>query len=201
MARKMDEDTMKQEQKQDQQHQQHQQRQRGRERGREEQKHPNRPDASLPLNFTSARPVKFPCTNVRLVPAFKVVANDYNPNHVATPEMKSLERSILNDGLTQPIVTFYNAELDRYIIVDGFHRYTILSKWFSCEEIPVVVIDKAIGERMASTVRHNEARGNNDVEKYASMVELLEIEDLTPKEIMEQLGMEEEEFIRLMQLV
>lgn len=142
--------------------------------------------------------ITFPVLNVKLVPTKKVVANDYNPNKVATPEMKLLEQSILADGLTQPVVVFYDAEGDLYIVVDGFHRYSILKK-YKCSEIPVVAIEKDIKDRMASTIRHNRARGKHQVDLMSSMVAKLIKLGRSDIEIAEQLGMEAEEVLRLKQ--
>ena len=69
---------------------------------------------------------KSPVYEVKAVPVEKVYANDYNPNVVAPPEMKLLELSIWEDGFTMPCVCYYNKEEDRYILVDGYHRYTVL---------------------------------------------------------------------------
>lgn len=69
---------------------------------------------------------KSPVYDVRAVPVDKVVANDYNPNIVAPPEMKLLELSIWEDGFTMPCVCYYDKEKDMYILVDGFHRYSVL---------------------------------------------------------------------------
>jgi ParB-like chromosome segregation protein Spo0J len=71
-------------------------------------------------------PSSSPVYNVRAVPIEKIRANAYNPNHVAPPEMKLLERSIWEDGYTMPIVCYYLADEDVYEIVDGFHRYTVM---------------------------------------------------------------------------
>lgn len=71
---------------------------------------------------------KSPVYNVKAVPVEKVVANDYNPNVVAPPEMKLLEISIWEDGFTMPCVCYYNKEADKYILVDGFHRFTVLKR-------------------------------------------------------------------------
>lgn len=68
---------------------------------------------------------KSPVYAVKPVPLDKVRANDYNPNAVAPPEMELLETSIWEDGYTQPVVTFYDAETDEYVVVDGFHRYLV----------------------------------------------------------------------------
>jgi ParB-like chromosome segregation protein Spo0J len=141
----------------------------------------------------------------KLVPTSKVHANDYNPNHVARPEMKLLVLSIEQDGLTQPIVTFYDKKKDEYIVVDGFHRYTIIKDYFKSDVIPVVVIDKPIGERMASTIRHNRARGVHRVvgEDSATgmndIVAQLQENGWDDLRIAEELGMTPEELLRLKQ--
>ena len=97
--------------------------------------------------------INFPALNVRLVPTEKIVANDYNPNHMASPEMRLLKISIEEDGYTQPIVTYYNADKDIYEVVDGFHRYLCNELYFHLPQLPVVVIDKPIDQRIASTIR------------------------------------------------
>jgi len=150
--------------------------------------------------FESDRPITFPCLNPQLVPIQKVVSNDYNPNFVASPEMLLLEHSIGEDGLTQPIVAFHDAEADVYIVVDGFHRFIILRDRFGCSHIPIVVIEKDIGDRMASTIRHNRARGKHRVDMMSVLVEkMLKLgwEDI---DIAEHLGMEAEEVLRLKQM-
>ena len=100
---------------------------------------------------------KSPVYNVIAVPIEKIEANNYNPNHVAKREMYLLYQSIKCDGYTMPIVCFYDAEKEKYIIVDGFHRYTIMLRYKDIFErenglIPVSVIDKPIEDRMASTI-------------------------------------------------
>lgn len=107
---------------------------------------------------------KSPVYNVQAIPVEKIKANDYNPNRVAPPEMKLLEISIWEDGFTQPIVCYYDKDKDEYIVVDGFHRFTTMltsPRIYEREggKMPVVVIDKPLGDRMASTIRHNRARG------------------------------------------
>ena len=91
----------------------------------------------------------FPCMQPKLVPIEKVVANNYNPNKVAKPEMELLYKSILEDGLTMPVVTFYDDKIDKYVIVDGFHRYTIVKDYFKSDVVAISVIDKDIKQRMA----------------------------------------------------
>lgn len=148
---------------------------------------------------------KSPVYNVKAVPYEKVFANDYNPNSVAPPEMALLETSIWEDGFTQPVVTFYDAENDKYIVVDGFHRYTILrtsKRIFERENglLPVVVIDKEIGDRMASTIRHNRARGSHNIDLMSNIVaELVEM-GKGDHWICKHIGMSADELLRLKQI-
>jgi len=145
-----------------------------------------------------------PVYNIIAVPIEKIEANDYNPNHVARREMELLYKSIKEDGYTMPIVCFYDDERDRYIIVDGFHRYTILLIYKDIYDrengmLPVSVINKSIKDRMASTVRHNRARGKHDVELQASLVGMLK-SGWHEDKIMSELGMTMDEVQRLVGL-
>ena len=143
-----------------------------------------------------------PIDLVRWVDINKVQANDYNPNSVAKIEMGLLYTSIKHDGYTQPVVTIYDEALDKYIIVDGFHRYftcksnkDILERNNGC--LPIVVIEKDINDRMASTVRHNRARGKHSVSGMSSMVFQMLENGWTDAEVCNELGMESEEILRL----
>jgi ParB-like chromosome segregation protein Spo0J len=145
-----------------------------------------------------------PVYDVRPVPLEKIEANDYNPNHVAKREMDLLYQSIKADGYTMPIVCYYDETADKYIIVDGFHRYTIMLRHKDIHEreagmIPVSVINKPISDRMASTVRHNRARGKHEVELQASLVAMLK-DGWDELKIMKELGMTLEEVQRLIGL-
>ncbi len=146
-----------------------------------------------------------PVYNVKAIPLKKIRANDYNPNKVAPPEMKLLELSIWEDGFTQPIVCYYDKRKDEYIVVDGFHRYTILMTSDRIREreqgmAPVVVIDKELGERMASTIRHNRARGSHNVDLMSNIVkELLEL-GKSDAWICRNIGMSADEVLRLKQI-
>ncbi len=146
-----------------------------------------------------------PVYNVKAVPINKIRANDYNPNKVAPPEMKLLELSIWEDGFTQPIVCYYNPRKDEYIVVDGFHRYTIMLTSDRIRErehglMPVVVIDKELGERMASTIRHNRARGSHNLDLMSNIVkELLEM-GKSDNWICRNIGMSADELLRLKQI-
>ena len=136
------------------------------------------------------------------MPIEQVSPNDYNPNSVARVEMKLLYTSILHDGYTQPIVTIWNNVSKMYIIVDGFHRYytakthpDILARNHGM--LPIVVIQADINDRMASTVRHNRARGKHSISGMANMVFSMLENGWADAEICNELGMEAEELIRL----
>lgn len=146
-----------------------------------------------------------PVYNVLAVPIAKVQANDYNPNAVAPPEMELLETSIWEDGYTQPVVTYYDSENDVYIVVDGFHRYLTLKNSARIRKrekgmLPVVVIDKEIGDRMASTIRHNRARGTHNIELMSTIVaELVEM-GKGDRWICKHVGMSADELLRMKQI-
>jgi len=146
--------------------------------------------------------MKDPVANVQWVPWEQVVANAYNPNIVAPNELKLLYHSIKADGYTQPVVTFYDASKDRYVIVDGFHRYLVMRYHKDIQArtdglLPVVVIEKSINERMASTIRHNRARGKHQVKGMASIVFAMLDNGMDEEAICAELGLETDELIRL----
>lgn len=139
---------------------------------------------------------------VKWVPLEKVEPNGYNPNSVARVEMRLLYVSIKHDGYTQPVVTVYDKERDKYVIVDGFHRYYTCKSNRDIYErngglLPVVVIEKDINDRMAATVRHNRARGRHSVQGMSSMVYSMLKNGWGDAEICAELGMEAEELMRL----
>lgn len=146
-----------------------------------------------------------PVYNVRAVPIEKIQANAYNPNSVAPPEMKLLYKSILEDGYTMPIVCYYLEDEDRYEIVDGFHRYRTMLEHKDIYEreggvLPVAVIDKPIQDRMASTIRHNRARGTHSIELMTNIVSELVDSGMSDQWIMKNIGMDAEELLRLKQI-
>ena len=146
-----------------------------------------------------------PVYNVIAVPIEKIVPNTYNPNAVAPPEMKLLYESIKIDGYTMPIVCYHDKEQDQYIIVDGFHRYRIMLDHPDIYEreggmLPVSVIDKPIDYRMASTFRHNRARGSHNVVLMSNIVKELHDIGRSDAWIAKHLGMEKDEILRLKQI-
>ena len=148
---------------------------------------------------------KSPVYHVIPVPVHKIKPNDYNPNSVAPPEMRLLYESIKADGYTMPIVCYYNKENDTYIIVDGFHRYRIMMEHEDIYErengmLPVSVINKSIDQRMASTIRHNRARGSHDVDLMSNIVKELHERGRSDAWISKHLGMDKDEILRLKQI-
>lgn len=146
-----------------------------------------------------------PVDSVRWVPVEQVEPNDYNPNSVARIEMRLLHTSIAHDGYTQPIVTVLDHASGKFVIVDGFHRYFVAKNYPDIRErnrglVPVVVIDKPINDRMASTVRHNRARGKHSIEGMANMVYAMLAKGWPDERICQELGMEPEELLRLKHL-
>ena len=155
-------------------------------------------DALHELSPWSSQPVD----RVRWVPIEKVEANNYNPNSVASKEMQLLYTSIKHDRYTQPVVTIWDEAKSKYVIIDGFHRY------FTCKSnkdilernqgmLPIVVLEKDINDRMASTVRHNRARGSHSVNGMSNMVFKMLDNGWEDQAICNELGMDAEELVRL----
>jgi len=146
-----------------------------------------------------------PVYNIIKVHVVKIRANEYNPNKVAPPEMQLLYDSIKADGYTMPIVCYYHQDDDIYEVVDGFHRYSIMIQHKDIYDreggyLPVSVINKPIGERIASTIRHNRARGTHNIDLMSSIVaELVEM-GKSDSWIAKHLGMDVDELLRLKQI-
>lgn len=146
-----------------------------------------------------------PAYHIISVPIEKIEPNTYNPNSVAPPELKLLYDSIKEDGYTMPIVCYYDKERDIYTIVDGFHRYRIMLDYpdiYAREggKLPVSVIDKSIDNRMASTIRHNRARGAHDVDLMSNIIKELHELGRSDAWISTHLGMDRDEILRLKQV-
>jgi ParB-like chromosome segregation protein Spo0J len=146
-----------------------------------------------------------PVYNVRAIPLEKIRANSFNPNRVAPPEMKLLELSIWEDGFTMPVVCYYVPGEDIYEIVDGYHRYTVLLTSDRIKEreqglLPVVIIDKDISNRMASTIRHNRARGSHSIELMSNIIAELTTAGMSDAWIIRHIGMDKDELLRLKQI-
>jgi ParB-like chromosome segregation protein Spo0J len=165
-------------------------------------------------------------------------ANDYNPNHVAPPEMRLLRRSIVKSGWLFPVLVCPPAPTDTtdkpYIIVDGYHRWKVSGdkpippaptdttdkpyiivdgyhRWKVSGDKPILALtggyvpcivlpislDRSL--RIAMTVRMNRARGTHHVKGMASIVEELAARlGVEPQEVIADLGMDQDEFVRLL---
>lgn len=151
---------------------------------------------------TLAPTKEMPVDNIHWVPVENVTANDYNPNSVAKNEMRLLKTSIMHDGYTQPVVTIWDETKQKYVIVDGFHRYLTMKTNEDVQAmtggyLPIVVIKKDINDRMASTVRHNRARGKHSITGMAQMVFSMLDNGWSDEDICAELGLEADELIRL----
>lgn len=144
--------------------------------------------------------VKLPCLQVQIVPIDKVQANNYNPNEVASNNMALLEESIMANGFCFPVVTVFDPDTEKYIIVDGFHRYAIFRDYLLARELPIIILDHDITKRMEATVQFNRARGVHQVELMSDLVRALIEQGVADDEISRTLGMELEEVFRLKQI-
>lgn len=146
-----------------------------------------------------------PVYNVRRIPLDKIQCNTYNPNRMSPVEFQLLQCSIFEDGYTMPIVCYYDNKKDIYEIVDGFHRYLVMKE---CKEIaerenyflPVSVINQPLENRIASTIRHNRARGTHSIDLMKKIVQQLVESGVSDRWIIEHIGMDKEELLRLKQL-
>lgn len=161
-----------------------------------EELHKISPFANEPVDF------------VKWVKNDSVTSNDYNPNKVAPPEMKLLELSILNDGYTQPIVAWSDSDKGMTEVIDGFHRSRVGKESNVIKSrvngyLPIVDIrteQSSINDRMASTIRHNRARGKHQVDAMCGIVTELKNRNWRNARIAKELGMDEEEVLRLCQI-
>ena len=146
-----------------------------------------------------------PVYGVKAVPVERIRANSYNPNVTAPPEMRLLELSIWEDGYTMPCVCYYIEKEDVYELVDGYHRYKVMMtspRIYKRENglLPVAVIRKDLAERMASTIRHNRARGMHKIELMTRLVGELTRSGMSDSWIRRNLGMDKDELLRLKQI-
>jgi hypothetical protein len=147
-----------------------------------------------------------PVDCVLWIKAEDVSANDYNPNSVAPPEMKLLVHSISEDGYTQPIVTWKNEE--KFEVVDGWHRHRVGREVPAIREkirgyLPITVVNDTRtdrGDRIASTIRHNRARGKHRIDAMSDIVIELKRRNWSDEKIGRDLGMDPDEVLRLTQI-
>lgn len=145
--------------------------------------------------------IKMPCLAIKLVNRDDIMANNYNPNSVPSDKMELLKQSIIDNGFCFPIVTIWSEEEQKYVIIDGFHRFTMCSpEWLDIEQVPIVVLDHDISQRMAATVQFNKARGVHEIDGDADIVKSLSQQGLSDEDICKHLGLDAETVLRYKQL-
>ena len=137
----------------------------------------------------------------QLLPTADIKGNDYNPNKVACPELDLLELSIREDGVTMAVVVMPSSDGDTWTVIDGFHRRKVVQERLGRDFIPCTILHKTDSERMASTVRHNRARGKHHVDLMAVLVKSMLDSGMADEDTAKHLGMTTEEFLRLLQMV
>lgn len=149
-----------------------------------------------------------PVDGVMWLKTQQLTANDYNPNNVAPCEKKLLRTSLLQDGFTHPIVATRDASTDKFVIIDGFHRFELSKKKDELNErlrgyVPVVLMQQASHDksrRIAATIRHNRARGRHQINAMAEIVRELSCLGWDDNKIGADLGMDADEVLRLKQV-
>lgn len=156
----------------------------------------------LPVTVKGKRRViAVPAMQVVLASRALVIANSYNPNYVPKDKLKLLRQSILDNGFCFPIVTIWDNDEEKLVIIDGFHRSLIGSaEWLDLDYLPVVVLDHDISQRMAATVQFNKARGVHQVDLDADVIRALIEQGKTEDEISVSLGIDPDTIHRYKQL-
>lgn len=146
---------------------------------------------------------KEPVSHVLWVPINIILPNSYNPNKMAPPEKKLLLSSMLNHGITLPLVVGVKKE-QHHTLIDGYHRWNLIKKSKELRDrlnhkVPVVILDLPNTEQIVATIRHNRARGRHQIGEISEVVKILSTNGWTPEKIMQALGMEADEVLRLKQ--
>lgn len=145
--------------------------------------------------------ITMPCLSVRLVERGLLRANTWNPNHVSPDKMDLLRQSILDNGFCFPIVTIADDAEGCFVIVDGFHRYTICQpEWLDIDPVPIVVLGHDVSKQQIATVQFNKARGVHQVDLDAEIVRRLVAQGQTAEEVSVSLGLEIDAVHRLLQV-
>ena len=141
------------------------------------------------------------CAYVIIVPRSLVQANTYNPNSVPDDKMVLLRQSIVDNGFAFPIVTIYDQDLQKFVVIDGFHRYQISGPgWLDMSHVPIIVLKHDVSHRMAATWQFNKARGVHQVDLDADLIRALIEQGLSDPEISEQLGIDVDTIYRYKQV-
>lgn len=144
-----------------------------------------------------------PVSQVLWIPLNTILPNSYNPNKMATPEKRLLLRSMIDHGITLPLVVSAKKE-QGYILIDGYHRWSLIKKSKVLRsrlnrKVPVVILDLPNTEQIMATIRHNRARGRHQIEEISEVVKILTADGWASSKIMDALGMDADEVLRLKQ--
>lgn len=143
-----------------------------------------------------------PISRIQWVNIKDIIANDYNPNFIASPEKKCLLRSMLKYGITSPLIV--HKQEDKYMLIDGFHRWKLISRNKELAQnlnhkVPVVALHLPLNDRIAASICYNRACGQNKITELAEIVKTLSDHGWSSQKIMTELGMEADEVLRLKQ--
>lgn len=144
-----------------------------------------------------------PVSKLLWVPINSILPNGYNPNKMAIPEKRLLLRSMLDHGITSPLVVSAKNQ-QHYMLIDGYHRWKLIKKNKVLRnrldhKVPVVILDLPKTEEIVATIRHNRARGKHQIGEISEVVKILSVNGWAPSKIMEALGMDADEVLRLKQ--
>lgn len=145
--------------------------------------------------------IAIPCANTLVVRRELIQANTYNPNSVSGDKMELLRQSIVDNGFAFPIVTIYDPDLEKFVVIDGFHRYLISGPdWLDMAYVPIVVLEHDISQRMTATWQFNKARGVHQVDLDADLIRALIEQGLPEDQIAEHLGIDLDTVFRYKQV-
>lgn len=143
------------------------------------------------LNSKRKLKIPVPCADTLLVKRSLIVANNYNPNRVSDDKMQLLKQSILDNGFAFPVIVIYDNERELFVVIDGFHRYTITgADWLDLDYVPVAVLNHDISKRMMATWQFNKARGHHEVDIDAELIRALIEQGIGEDDIASHLGID-----------
>lgn len=135
--------------------------------------------------------IHIPCAGTLVVLRDLIQANTYNPNAVPGDKMELLRQSIVDNGFAFPIITIYDTEMQKFVVVDGFHRYLISGpEWLNMKYVPIAVLDHDMTQRMTATWQFNKARGVHQVDMDADLIRALLEQGMSEEDIAAHLGID-----------
>jgi len=153
------------------------------------------------VNAKRKQRILIPCVNTILVIRHLIQANTYNPNSVSDNKMELLRQSIVDNGFAFPIITIWDNELEKFVVVDGFHRYLISGPdWLDMSHAPVAVLQHDVSQRMYATWQFNKARGVHQVDMDADLIRALVQQGMSEDKITKHLGIDLETIHRYKQM-